>query len=337
MQRDFHYNVIRVLAEKAGFVPEEAQIIAYASQYIDDAIEHKPIKLPLTSSPYFQRIKGKILDPTCTAYSGMRFVEGFKKSSQMKVFLSYHFLPPEKYTGQKNYTYVTKHNSKFSKLLLEQIENNFKTNDDRIYNLISLGIAIHTYSDTWAHENFSGTHSNYDNNIAFIRFYNQSKWFPLSHTGKLKSKILPSIGHAEAGNFPDLPYLVWKFMKIKDQTFYIKNNLDIYIDAAYNIFNYLKTFTNSSKKWETFSGKLINCLSYVNDSLNQRCNNYSANFHEIGFYYNKNRWKNNLLFPQKYESNSYEISQPKSDIKWILFHKAAYEQRKFVMSNIKKL
>lgn len=337
MQRDFHYNVIRILAEKAGFLPEEAQIIAYSSQYVDDAIEHKPIKLPLISSPYFHRIKGKILDPTCTAYNGMRYIESFKKSSQMKVFLSFHFLPPEQYSGQKNFSYVTRHNSKFSKLLLKQIENNFKTNDDRTYNLISLGIALHTYADTWAHEDFSGTHNHYDNNIAFVKFYNQGKWLTLSRTGKIKSKLVPSIGHAEAGNFPDLPYLVWKFMKIKGQTFYIKNNLDIYIDAAYNIFNFLKTFTNSSKKWETFSGKLIDCLSFVNDSLNKRCDNYAAKFPEIGFYYNKNLWKNNLLFPNKYPQKTYEIKHYKPDSKWILFHKAAYEQRKFVMSNIKKL
>jgi len=335
MQRDFHYNVIRILAEKAGFIPSEAQIIAYASQYIDDATEHKPIRLPLNVSFDFQRIKGNILDPICTAYSGMRYLEGFKKSSQMKVFLAYHFLPPEPYNGQSNYSYITKHNSTLAKILLEETRNEF-TSSERTYSLIKLGISLHTYAYTWAHENFSGTHSDYDNNIAFIRFYDQSKWFSLTKAGKLKSKIVPAIGHAEAGNFPDLPYLIWRYHKIKNQNLYIRNNLDIYIDAAYNIFNFLKTLTNSFVKWESFSGRLINCLSFVNDSLNKRCYNYSENFPEIGFYYNKNQWKNNFLFPKNFNLTT-EIKRKPIDYKWLLFHKAAFEHRKFVMSKIKKL
>ena len=45
MQIDFHYCTIRVLAEKAGFSHEEAQTIAIASQYIDDATLYRPIRL----------------------------------------------------------------------------------------------------------------------------------------------------------------------------------------------------------------------------------------------------------------------------------------------------
>jgi len=37
MKKDFHYSVIKILSEKAGFEAEDAQIIAHASQYVDDA------------------------------------------------------------------------------------------------------------------------------------------------------------------------------------------------------------------------------------------------------------------------------------------------------------
>ena len=37
MQRDFHFYTIYVLARRAGFSPQEAEIVAYASQFTDDA------------------------------------------------------------------------------------------------------------------------------------------------------------------------------------------------------------------------------------------------------------------------------------------------------------
>lgn len=38
MQIDFHHGVTYVLARFAGFAPPEARVIAYASQYVDDAV-----------------------------------------------------------------------------------------------------------------------------------------------------------------------------------------------------------------------------------------------------------------------------------------------------------
>ncbi len=36
MQKDFHYDIIYALAKAAGYTDSEANIIAYASQYVDD-------------------------------------------------------------------------------------------------------------------------------------------------------------------------------------------------------------------------------------------------------------------------------------------------------------
>jgi len=41
MQTDFHYCAVKFLAHMAGFDEAEAETIAYASQYVDDATEHK--------------------------------------------------------------------------------------------------------------------------------------------------------------------------------------------------------------------------------------------------------------------------------------------------------
>ena len=39
MQTDFHFYCVAVLARAAGFSPDDALVLAYASQYVDDATE----------------------------------------------------------------------------------------------------------------------------------------------------------------------------------------------------------------------------------------------------------------------------------------------------------
>ena len=43
MRRDFHFYAIYALARAAGFPPEQAYIVAYASQYTDDAVSENAI------------------------------------------------------------------------------------------------------------------------------------------------------------------------------------------------------------------------------------------------------------------------------------------------------
>jgi hypothetical protein len=44
MEQDFHYYTIYHLSVLAGFSKSDAQTIAYASQYVDDATESEPIR-----------------------------------------------------------------------------------------------------------------------------------------------------------------------------------------------------------------------------------------------------------------------------------------------------
>lgn len=52
MNIDFHYGVINVIAQRAGFSPEDAQVISYASQYTDDCTfyEDLPVEYPTPGS-----------------------------------------------------------------------------------------------------------------------------------------------------------------------------------------------------------------------------------------------------------------------------------------------
>jgi Family of unknown function (DUF6765) len=336
MQKDFHYFVIRILGEKAGFESREAQIIAYASQLVDDATEHKPIELPERHRISHPRLKGRIFDPVCTAHKGLQFLQDFKKRVQMKIYMSFHFLPPEIYSGQKKYNYVTKPGSNFAKLLIQNIKDGFDQNpDNRTYNLIALGIAIHTYADTWAHQNFSGRH-NHENNVVRTKIWEDNKWEFLWKLKQWRNNVLPEIGHAKAYTYPDVPYKMWRYKKIKDKGTILRHNLDTYIKAAEDIYSVFLSITKKESKWNCFSGRLIDCLSYINSSRSKRNNNYKRNFPEIGFYYDKSEWRNKILrFDTSYKSD--RINRPEPDYKWLQFHEAALRQREFVLKNIKPL
>lgn len=337
MQKDFHYFTLRILAEKAGFSAEESQIIAFASQQVDDATAHKPIKLPINITADYPRFKNNIFDPVCTAHKGIQFLQDFKRDTQMQIYMCFHFLPAELYYGQKDFSYITRPNSNFSQVLIDNAAKNFINNPDkRLYNLIALGVALHTYADSWAHQGFSGRHNHKDNNIEKIMIWENNRWKSLSRIGKFRNKLMPEIGHAEAYHYPDLPFMNWSFKKIKNRGKITKNNLSSYIDAAEHIFSFLKSITNQGYKWENFGGKLVQCISNVEHSLSKRCNFYKTSFPEIGFYYNPNLWKNQLLSADR-NTLTKTIKKENKDLKWLLFHKAAWEQRKFVMSNIKPL
>lgn len=340
MQKDFHYNVIRVLAEKAGFKAEEAQIIAYASQYVDDATEYSPIKLPKYVKYDFERLKDNIFDPICSAHKGLQFLGDFKKSVQMKIYFSFHFLPPEIYTNQKMYSYITEPNSNFGKALMNKAIENFNSKENsRTYKLIALGIAIHTYADTWAHQGFSGRKSSTENNVEDIKLWLDKEWDNLNAINRVRNSLLPEIGHAEAYHYPDLPYLNWEYKKGKDKSKKVtRNNLDIYIDAVENIYNYLSNVSpQPSSNLSKIKPQLIKGLSYIEDDYEKRAEKYQKLFPEIGFHYNPDDWKNEVLNTEPKEFSTDILSSEKPEYKWLIFHKAALNQRNFVIERIKPL
>lgn len=268
----------------------------------------------------------------------MQFLRDFRKEVQTKVYFCFHFLPAEIYNGQKKYDYITKPNSNFANLLLNKIKNNFKNPDNtRLYNLISLGIALHTYADTWAHQGFSGRHSTKDNNVEKIKLWKKNLWRPISTLKSIRNNLLPEIGHAEAYSLPDLPYANWKYKYGVSNKKIIRNNLDIFIDAAKCIYGFLCDISSDKYvQFSKFGGKLIKCMSFASKSKKKRAKIYKSLFPEIGFFYDEDFWQKNIIKPTKKFITS-EITPQKQDYRWLNFHKAAFEQRNFVINKIKPL
>ena len=58
MQKDFHYDVIYTLAKEAGYKNDEAYVIAYSSQYVDDNTDREYSVFDFGFRYYFTLLNG---------------------------------------------------------------------------------------------------------------------------------------------------------------------------------------------------------------------------------------------------------------------------------------
>ncbi|MCE0492733.1 DUF6765 family protein [Vibrio salinus] len=177
MDIEFHYWITGYIALKAGFSSEEAKTIAYASELVDDNDTGVKVKDRHSEEVYINFISQtmNILKP---------------KKKLMRIYPIFHFVPgdPAAITARrkdgKMHILNTTPNSPNANTLLEAA-----FSSDEEMRLYRIGIASHTYVDTWAHQNFVGWYD-YVNNIG------------------LDPK--PDIGHADAEHHPDWVCHKWE-------------------------------------------------------------------------------------------------------------------------------
>ncbi len=323
MQKDFHYSVVKILAVKAGFEEDDAQTIAHASQYTDDATTHFPVRVTnppdfIREHPRYRRNK-QTFDPVCTAHKLFGLAEGIREEVQKEVYVSFHFVPAKDFSGLNSIRhkhYVTKANGELANELVGEAVNEVKNSsrEERTRKLIKLGLVLHSYADTWSHQGFSGIHSPF-NDIRELKRKKGNDW-DLSWYG-----YRPDIGHAEADHCPDATHLEWKYQY--DETNNTVNakthrkNFEIFEEAAQNLFRYLCEANNEASSdvlWDGFKDDLAYCLKKpTQDSGEFKKDAFNQKFQDIELYYDEDIWKNNAL--------------NNKDHKWFYFHVEAYNQR----------
>jgi hypothetical protein len=335
MQKDFHYYCIAVLARAAGFDKSDALTIGYASQYVDDSTESEPIKV------------GELpFEPVRTAHIGL---EAYKWDVQKKVFIPFHFVPPNPLRRPGD-TFITKPDSEFAGQIV-QIALEDK-DSPQILRLCRIGVALHTYADTWAHENFSGR-ENDENNVESIYHKKDGRWHHLTWEN-LYLDFLPEIGHAEADHFPDYPFLTWKYKRKQLNKMAIRENTRIFIRAARAIYDRLLRFNGKENKiysWGQINGKLLTLLKNPEKDLEKRCwkwrKTFEKEFKPYKYEYDKLAWRKEALNPEKpkhvewdsfkqseFSRLAFSMSGNFYDSNWVYFHRAALKQRHFVLENL---
>ena len=207
MNIEFHYYLLYILCLKAGFTDFESYTIAYSSQYVDDNIISNTVKL-----------SGKDFETIATQNYGW-WGDVLPKA----IYIPFHFFPgeidyekSERLDKRKNPFNCTP-DSKNVRLLLEEA---FKTK-----NLYRIGIALHTYADSFAHQNFSGL--NEDWNVVKV------------------DTILPNVGHAELMDTPDKMELKWVDYRLVEVNKNIEN-LERFLECGKNIYILLCNYQNKS-------------------------------------------------------------------------------------------
>ncbi|ACV61736.1 putative signal peptide protein [Desulfofarcimen acetoxidans DSM 771] len=244
MQIDFHHGVTYLLARLAGFLQHESEIIAYSSQYVDDATNNALVKLPNQAMYHAVRSAHKSLD-----------YKNFDELSDHHVWIPYHFLPgncslPVDHGSDLNFAsrLVCRANSYIARDMVEEcIRRHNEPNA-----LHRLGITMHVYADTWAHQGFAGI-KHHVNSVKYLEDtdewaggkvikdvanYFQEIFDPI--VSKFVDGVIP-LGHAAVLSYPDKPYLKWHYEDYRG-TIMHRNNPAEYLDAAKNMFIAMKRF-----------------------------------------------------------------------------------------------
>lgn len=230
MQIDFHHAVTYLCARMAGFVAAEAEIIAYSAQYVDNAILDGIIRF--TSGARFSRL--------ATAHE-MLDLENMDYEDGLKVWQPFHFL-----AGNGDCDAGIDPAGKFIEKLICRSDSVVARHMVRAafadhakpYALHRLGIAMHVYADTWAHQGFAGIKHEV-NDISEV----EASGFGAG--GRIRAKLLeraaPPVGHGQAGVLPDMPFLRWSYRNGLGQSI-ARDNTELFCDAADHMVKWMQRF-----------------------------------------------------------------------------------------------
>ncbi len=253
MKRDAHYYAMLGFCRACGFNKESALVITYASQYVDDAkINLMYINNPNDNIEYDLIANRPAFFNMATAHSYFR-INTFNYESMVNNTSAFHFVP-----GCEGENFTKKLRCKEeSPVILDMLNEAFQED-----NLIKLGLVLHPYADTFAHQGFSGMLSKV-NNIENIepkselylglvdKILNAFKLYSHNKYDQIFESIIPAYGHGLALDFPDLPYLMWSYEYDRSDVFscsYKTTEID-------NRERYKRAFTKIKKQLESYLRK----------------------------------------------------------------------------------
>jgi hypothetical protein len=315
MDKEFHYYITNIIALRAGFNPEDAQIIAYSSQYVDD------------NTMIFEINSGNDGEYKNYISQTMNILKP-EKIFYMRIYPIFHFFPGH----EKNIMGDSARRCDGKLHLLNTIPDNQNANEllqaaFESKNLYRIGIATHTYSDTFAHQNFVGYYDAFN-----------------SMEGLLE-KALPDIGHADAMHQPDWPALNWVDTRL------IKSHAEVdnkkrFLEAVGRLFEEYRRYLNSigKKTSQNKKGviaeidKAIGGHDEANEQKDVRIGRYKAIIGNDFIDYDENRWFNDAVRKRiGFFKWNYSWRDNYKESHWYKFQEAVKEHQKIAKDEILKL
>lgn len=353
MQIDFHFDVTYTVARMAGLSHDESQIIAYSSQYVDDATNQGNVKFE----------NGAMYNRLSSAHKMLDY-RNFEELANHHVWIPFHFLPGngglpagENPEGSFIDKIVCRPNSYVAQDMIETCI----SHKEKPYALHLLGITSHVYADTWAHQGFAGvTHDinsiydieDEDENdsgiIARLSDFFEDMFDKVA--SKITSDVKP-LGHGAALSHPDMPFLKWSYKNGRDEPVN-RDNTEIFIEAASHLYALYRNFQGFNENPSSFSEEnktLIRqrFLSFTQKESNKRHDQWlndlksgqlgfeapSVNYSAKG----KNSWKYKALGTENEVDLLTDVFPYKPEFlvsDWKLFHDALQLHRYYVIHDI---
>lgn len=269
MQTDMHYYGTYALARAAGLPIDDAYIVAYSAQYVDDSTK--------SDSKINPNDEG-MLYGIATAHSNLEAIKNSKLDllEQRMVWVPFHFFPgnegdslTDKLVCQKN-----------SPLAQTMVQNNLEHALKVDYGRQLLGITAHVYADTFAHYGFSGISADHnkikDGSLSTLNLesdsiaeYLQNKLsgFVDNYISRLTEHGVDGLGHAEVATYPDRPYLKWEFIYEGQTTPTERDNPQTFIEGSEALFNLFRQYAEqkySASSTTTFANIKTKVQSIIN-------------------------------------------------------------------------
>lgn len=204
MQIDMHLYGAYALARAAGVKDRTARDIAFASQYVDDAVEDDEV---VVAEDY-------ALLPAMTSHTTLDFANAIK-GDQWKVWLPFHFLPGNE---PKNGTFIQRLVCrKNSKVARKMFENALDEKNRHLWPHL-IGITAHVFADTFSHHGFIGISSDLNKvKTSTVKTHNiktdnilEALGAELEKFAGIFAELVP-VGHGSVATYPDTPFLSWEF------------------------------------------------------------------------------------------------------------------------------
>jgi hypothetical protein len=326
MQDDFHYYIIYAIARKAGHSARKAGVLAHSSQFVDDNNEHQFIRLDPAlfrrrSTPV-RRYHGK---ETITAFPSVVYVgrrgedkEAFHPIMTQSlsfnsldplvhryVYMPFHYLPGDRpiRLKRKLNPYSCVADSRLARDLLNEA---IRSGDP-----YRLGIALHTYADTWSHQNFTGF---------------RERWNSLESWRRPRAYITPDIGHADVGRSPDEISKTWRDDRLEKAEV---DNRQRAMQAIEAIFRRLARGRPSASTWTSVRDLFDHFVGAANRS--RRIATVRSHFRGELPEYDAAKWHGNLI---KKRSDGFYIEKSMREFTrepWYRFQRAARQNLNLVL------
>lgn len=297
MDINYHYFTVKTLAREAGFNEAEAQRIATFSQFIDDFnwityIDCKNIPSYIKDDPnYDLYISAWVtanlnFNPAVTGFKGIVDMTSLLLERTQKFTVSpFHFIPRDLTNDVKAKRVVpaTIGDGSIISRVLEDARRFFiNQTEPRSNSLLRIGMLLHTFADTYAHQMFSG-YDSWVNDVTDVTAVNNITQADITQDIRNEIKmeaerikaakdsatesnaILPCIGHMWAGHSPDLTNISFsmRYKQNRGDTqrhVYQRSNTDTFLIASRHTLNYLRACLGrrdiSDADWATLSANI---------------------------------------------------------------------------------